>query len=317
MSGLHHSVTTAFGVSGIVKEKGYYKTTDGTRMIRKTKDGRGQTWARYQIAEHCCKNGYPWLDRYHLSKSGHPYVFAEGESYIMTDLINYREADFSDSQEFLAVVKAMAHWHNCARNITFSGEASLHKGRPPISLAETFKIQGEALDTIRKRIRKQSQLSDFDVLFVKHYPSYRERIQKAQQLLENTGYIRRCYKARQMNHICHGGLKEDCLRICNNQVYITKLDQAIIDYQINDLCALIRRREKGQKIMEHSQIIEAYSQVTPLEQEEEVILEAMLLYPAAFVKIVSEYYQKKRKWIPVAMANKMKEILANESSQNF
>jgi len=302
----------AFGVSGIVKEKGYYKTTDGTRMIRKTKDGRGQIWARHYIAEHCIQKGYPWMDKYYLTQNSQPYVFLEGEHYIMTDLIHYREADFFDPQEFFKVVEAVAHWHTCARSISFKGEAFLHKRPFPIPLTDIFRSQGEALDTIRKRIRKQSQLSDFDVLFVKHYPSYRERIQSAQQLLESTGYLRLYHKARQKNHICHGGLKEDCLRIYNDNVYITKLDQATVDYQLSDLCALIRRREKGRKDMKRDQIIKAYSQVNPFEPEEEIILEAMLLYPAAFVKIVTEYYQKKRTWIPASMANKMKEILANE-----
>jgi len=312
MSGLHHSIFKAFGISGIVKEKGYYKTTDDTKMIRKTKDRKTQIWAKYQIVEHCSRTGFPWMEKYYLSKEGQPYVFADGEHYIMTDLIKYREVDLSDIPEFLKTVESLAYWHKCARGIQFNDKASLHKGYSSTPLINIYETHGEALDIIRKRIRKQSKLSDFDVLFVKNYPSYRERIHKAQQLLESTNYLRRCHHARQKNHVCHGGLKEDFLRFHNNQVYITKLDQAVADYQLNDLCALIRRREKKYKDMERCQIINAYNKMTSFEPEEEIILEAMLLYPASFVKIVTEYYQKKRTWIPASMLNKMKEILANE-----
>ena len=310
MSGLHHSVTTAFGVSGIIREKGYYKTMDGTRMIRKTKDGSDQVLARHQIIEHCVQAGYPWMDQHHLSQSGKPCVFAEGENYIMTDLIRYREADFSDPKEFIKIIESVAKWHSCARGVPLT--TSLCKGRPPTPLTEEFKAQGEALDAIRKRIRKQSKWSDFDVLFLKNYPGYREQIQRALKLLESTSYLKRCQKARQMGHICHGGLKEDCIRIQTDRVYITKLDQASIDYQLIDLCGLIRRREKRQKDLERSKILEAYDRILLLEPEEEVIIEAMLLYPLAFIKIVTEYYQKKRTWTPIAMINKMKDILSNE-----
>ena len=40
MSGVHNSLTSAFGVSGLAREKGYYKTSDQAKIIRKTKDGR-------------------------------------------------------------------------------------------------------------------------------------------------------------------------------------------------------------------------------------------------------------------------------------
>ena len=309
MGGLHHSVTSAFAVSGTIREKGYYKTTDGTRTIRKTKDGKGQIWARHQIIEHCIQAGYPWMDRYHLSQSGQPFVVFEGENYVMTDLIRHPEADFSDTQQFMKVIKDTAHWHRSARGISFTHP--LHKGRPSVPLVESFQLQGEVMDAILKRIRKQSPWSDFDVLFLKNYPEYRMRIQKAKQLLESTGYIKRFNAAREMNHICHGGLKEDCLRIGDGKIFVTKLDQAVVDYQLNDLCSLIRRREKGWKNLDRVRIMDVYSQVLPLDSEEEIILEALLLFPLAFVKIVMEYYQKKRSWTPASMTCKMMEVLGD------
>lgn len=304
MSGLHHSVLTAFGISGAVKEKGYYKTS--TKIIRKTKDMREQIMAKHQVFEHC--KGYPWLERYHLSKSGQPYAYANGEHYIMTDLIRYREADFSDSDEFLKIVGSVAQWHRCARNIELS--APLQRGRKPSPLTDTFQKQIELMDSVLKRIRKQSgKYSDFDVLFIKSCPEYRERISKAHTMLTSTGYESRFQTANDRNHICHGGLKEDCIRVSGDLVYITNLESAVVDYQLNDLCALIRRREKLNLMLDRERIIEAYCRVLPIDPEEEIILEAMLLYPQAFVKLVSEYYQKKRTWTPVAMANKMQEVL--------
>ena len=307
MGGLHHSVAIAFNVSGTIREKGYYKTTDGKRVIRKTKDGHRHIRALHEIKNHCKEAGYPWMDQNHLAKNGQPYVLSDKEHYVMTDLIHYREANFADPMEFLKIVEATACRHKAARNIKFSKEAALYVSASP--LTEIIQEQKEHFETIRKRIRKQSKLSDFDVIFVKHYPEYQERILKAQKLLESTGYLKLFREAKEKNHICHNSLKEDCLRIYGDWVYITRLEQATADYQLVDLSNLIRRREKEHKDLKRDKIVEAYSKILFLEREEEIILEAMLLYPSAFIKIVNEYYQKKRSWTPAYMTNKLREAL--------
>jgi len=312
MGGLHHSVTAAFAVSGsVIKEKGYFvikdKTRSGKKMIRRTKDTSEQISARHQILEHCHKAGYPWLDKYYLSNNGQPYVSHDGDNYIMTDLLNYPETDFADQQGFLKLVEALARWHSCARGIKLG--SALNKGRPPAPLSESFTSQEEFLTSLRKRVSKQSKWSDFDVLFLKNFAEYKNRMQKAQNLLNSTNYLTRWQKAAKQSHICHGGLKEDTMLVFEDKFYLTKFDQASIGYQLNDLCDLIRRREKGHGKQDCSLILEAYSNVLPLEADEELIAEAMLLYPFAFIKIVKEYYQKKRSWTPVAMTNKMLEVL--------
>ena len=315
MSSLQHLVAMSFGVSGIVRERGSYKTTDGTREIFKTKDVQGQILARHQIIEHCKKAGFPWMDHYYLTRQGYPCVFADGDNYVMTNRLQCRDTDFSDAAEFLQVIQTIAHWHRSARDVAFKDGAELSLSKNATPLTEIFRAKCEALDVIHKRIRRQSRWSDFDVLFLKNFSGYRERIRKALLMLEGTGYLKRWQNARQMGHICHGRPKEDCLRICekSGEVYITKLDDAAVDYQLTDLWAIIRRKEKADGPTDRSLIARAYSEIIPLEPEEEIILEAMLTYPLAFVKIVTEYYRKKRTWTPVSLSNKISEILSSES----
>ena len=315
MAGLHHSVVSGFTAPNkVVREKGYFKTIDGTKMIRKTKDEYDQIMARFQLINHCIKKGYPFLERYHPSKGGPPFVIQDGEYYVMTSLFSYPEADFTVDAEFLKVVGALAKFHKAARGVVFNGDAFLHKGTPP--LTEIIQADSLALDAIRKRIRKQSKMSDFDVLFVKHFSDYRNRIFRAQQLLENTNYLKYFTNAIKFNHICHGSLKEDCLKVGDKQVYITNLENTKIGYQLDDLCDLIRRRERKAPA-NISIIIDTYSNELPLMPEEEIILEAMLLYPSAFVKISTEYYQKKRSWTPISMINKMQEVVGTISIEQF
>ena len=61
--------------------------------------------------------------------------------------------------------------------------------------------------------------------------------------------------------------------------------------------------------MSRPQIVEAYAKILPLEPDEEKILQAMLLYPIAFTKIVMEYYNKKRTWTPMSLMGRFREVL--------
>jgi spore coat protein I len=225
---------SAFGVQKVFREKGNFRNADSTLLIRKTKDS--QISSRYQLCQHCSKSGYPWLESYYLSRSGKPYVIYEGEYYVMTDLFRHTEADFSDKPEFLRSVSALAGFHKAARGIEIDGKV------PP--LTEEFQIQGIKIDNIRKRIRKQKKLSDFDLMFVKNYSDYRDRIKRAENILESTSYLKREAEAVKRGHICHGALKENCLRVHGNDVYICKFESAHKGYQLRDLADLIRRREK-------------------------------------------------------------------------
>ena len=313
MSGYHHLLAREFGVPSLIKEKGYFVTTDGTRQIRKTKDSPVTITARYQLTLHCMKN-YPWMEKYYLAKNGQPYALTEGDYYIMTDHLPYPEADFSNPSQLAASAESLALWHKSARDISFSDGAFLPHELFP--LTDILQNNITSLGIIRKRIRRQSQLSDFDVLFIKNFDKYKDRIVNALELLKGTNYLKRFENARNMNYICHGSPKENCIRIKDGKAYITKLDNGKINYQLNDLCIFIRRAKKAHDNAQNTgqlkqyEIIEAYNKVLPLEPDEEIILQAMLLYPSAFVKIVFEYYQKKRTWIPVSMLNKMREVLS-------
>ena len=300
MGGLHNSITNAFGVQKVLRDKGNYINSDGTLLIRKTRDM--QISARYQLCRHCSKAGYPWLESYHLSRDGKPYVLHEGEYYVMTDLIKHPEADFSSEDEFLRAVTALASFHKAARGLEIGDKI------PPFT--DELRIQGAKIDDIRKRIRKLKKLSDFDLMYVKNYSDFRDRIKRASQLLESTGYLKREANAFKQGHICHGALKENCLRVNGHDIYMCKFENSYRGYQLKDLAELVRRREKKVANVDIGLVCETYSQVLPLDPEEEVILGAMLLYPVAFVKICSEYYQKKRSWTPVSMANKMQEIIS-------
>ena len=328
MGELSAQVLKGFDVSAkkIVKEKAYYicDTADGLRMIRSTADTAEHIIFQHTIKEHVSEAGYPRTDRFYLcALTGLPYVLSGDERYVMTDFWDYREADFTNPDEFLLIVESVAHWHTCARHINFPATPSSDDLLPtfPIgnqsgisSSVDFFRKQGSALNTVKKKVSKQARLSDFDVMFIKNANSYAQQISDAAALLETTGYAACQERAQQENYICHNTLKEESLRVNDHDIYITQYADASIDYQLNDLCGLIRRygqHENDPAVAGASihQVLAVYNRIIPITQEEIKILYALLLYPYNFIKIVTQYYNKKRTWTPSAIINRMQAVV--------
>ena len=312
-AGLHNAVVNGFGILGKVgREKGCYKVAEGKKWVRKTGDPAAVLWARLQAKTHCAAQGYPWLEQTYTAKDGAPYVFADGAYFEMTDRFLLPEVDLTDQSQFLHAAEALAHWHKACQAVAFTAGAVPRQ--QPKDLTKQSRSDADALQRIRKRLRKCSGLSEFDVLFIKHYDFYAARIQQAGEIFTDTQYEARRQAACARGQLVHGALKEDCMLVeaAQNAVYITKWDNIRHDHPITDLCALFRRRQKkaAPSAEAQAEALAAYQAVVPLNADEVSALTAMLLYPAPFVAIVAEYYQKKRSWTPIALINKMEEVLA-------
>lgn len=309
MNELNASVLKGFGLRAgrIVKEKAYYicDTPNGLRMIHKTPEDGDRIRFQHAIKEHAAQTGYPWVDRYCIAESGLPYTTVAGENYVMTAYFERKEPDFASWPDFARVLEAVARWHRAVRNVAFGEQTKIFMQTTP--LTEVFAKQGAELASIRKRVTRQARLSDFDVLFIKNAGYYTRQVKNALHDLEHTDYAVWCAQAASQRHICHNALKEESLPASGDQVYVTQYTDACVDMQLNDLCGLIRRyaQRAGVNAAPPSAVLEAYDRIEPISSEGVAILHALLQYPYHFIKIVTQYYSKKRTWTPNAITNRM------------
>ena len=314
MGDLNALVLKSFGINAkkVIKEKSYYicDTPDGCRMLAKARESAERIVFQHEIKEHLFNAGFPWIDRYLETPDGNPYVIADGERYVLTPFIECREPDLSGTEDILRMIDAAARWHTHARRISFSGAAFAQS----VPLTETFKKQAGLINSFRKRVNRQTRLSDFDVLFIKHAGAYADKINEAAESLAQSEYGLRHTQALAENHICHNLLKEETMPIGGGQVYITQYSEASTDIQLNDLCALIRRyaQKAGADALPLAKILESYDRAAPITAEDLAVLRALLLYPHQFVNLSVEFYSKKRSWTPNAMINRMSTVIAGK-----
>jgi CotS family spore coat protein len=305
---INAGVFSAFGlnVKKTVREKTFFicDTTDGLLKLARTTEPTERIEQLHTVKEHVAGAGYPGVDRYRVTPMGRPYAQLGGETWTACDYICGREADFESWDDVRRIIGSVRLWHSCARGVEADIAAS-----PPVG--GYFRKKGAELAGIVKRVRRQTRLSDFDVLLIKNIAFYTEQINKAAALLDESDYAARYAQALAEGHVCHHALKEESLDLCEGCVFITHYEEAAFDTQLADIAALVRRHvgRAGNRATKAAYLIEEADKAEPLPEGSVKVLHALLTFPWQFMKITTQYYSKKRTWTPNAIINRMQTVI--------
>jgi len=304
VSALANILPSQFGLSGkAVREKGYFVCKNF--KIYKTSDSFNEIKSRHVLLEEIAKSGFPWTDRIVLSTQKISYVQLGRETYIMTNHVKGAELDLSCKNSVTQAVESLARFHNAARGVTSNIAVA------PSQLEIFNKHTAVAVQALKQINRR---MSDFDVMFIKHAPYYNDLAIRASEALAQTQYKNLLEHAQVNSHVCHNNLKEENLIIENGICYLVHFSGATIDLQLTDLSSFIRRYAlRGSREISVNHILEIYDKISPLPTDAKEIIHALLLYPCTFMKIIAQYYSKKRNWTPVAITSRMNTILEEES----
>ncbi|MCL2404829.1 MAG: hypothetical protein FWC92_04695 [Defluviitaleaceae bacterium] len=318
MEKLSPIVQEAFGIQSrrIKKEKGRYIYEKAGELISIyiTHEPPAAISLQHFIKEHIAAKGFPWTDRFQPITTGQPYIRLGREAYVMVKYPHQRrETDFENEADVLQAFRCLAHLHIAARDIPHTVTQILPPAAP--SMPEIYTRQLSELTIAGKQARRGPRMSDFDVAFIKHAPIYSEIMQESINRLADTSYDKLYTLAINHNAICHNTLKEENLLVTNNATYIINFSEATVDIQLSDVAALIRRYAgRSSKSIHITRMLEAYDTINPLPTGAHDILYALLIFPWAFIKIVTQYYSKKRNWAPGGLISRMDTILAERES---
>jgi len=316
MEKLSPVVQEAFGIHRrrIKREKGRYicDTENGQVSVYIASESPEVIQLQHSLKEHLAEKGFPWTDRYQPAVTGQPFVSIGREVYVMVKYPDeYRETDFDNEAEILQAFRFLAHFHITARDMPYITAPLFHS----LPIQEIFTRQINELAQAGKQARRVPRMSDFDVSFIKHATRYGEIMQDSLNRLSGTDYVKFHSQAAARGAICHNNLKEENLLAAKGDTYIFNFSEVTVDLQLTDLAALIRRyAERSNKLIPINRLLEAYNTVNPLQPGACEILYSLLIFPWAFIKIVNQYYSKRRNWTPGGLINRMDVILAERDS---
>ena len=318
MADIASTLTAYFGITGkVIKERGNYivKTKDGLYKISKTSEHPKAISKRYALLEYLTKGGFCHVDTLFLSRQGLPYINLGRETYVMTRHIKAKETDLNNVNDIKLILESLANFHKAS-----CGGLKLDKNiLPPkaMPLQQNWKKQVVLMENALKQVNRSSRLSDFDMMFLKNYDYFYKKSIEAAEALEKTDYWRMQDLAISQGNICHNALKEENLPIMNNICYITCITDSTQDLQLTDLAYFIRRyARRSDKSLSVLKLLEIYDSQNPLPSSAHDIILAQLTFPSPFIKILRQYYSKKRGWTPIALTSRMNTILEEQPSYN-
>ncbi|MDR0272286.1 MAG: hypothetical protein LBI27_03090 [Clostridiales bacterium] len=310
MGDLSVSLPAYFGYAGVraVKERGCFLISSANAKIHKSNNFPHEICARFTFLKELEASGFPYTDMIIPTVSGVPFVNLGRDIFVMTRHISGREPDFGNLRDISLVIEGLARFHSSARGLKSSKKFSSEP-----SLSTVFAKNISALNSCVKQINRRPRLSDFDVLVLKHADAYVERATLAAEILAQTDYAALHADALANKHICHNALKEETFSILENTCFISHFEETSVDLQLADLVSILRRyARKTSREVSVSQLLEIYSKILPLPSDAKKIIYAQLFFPWPFLKIVSQYYSKKRNFIPAAITSRMEGILKEQ-----
>ena len=294
------------------KTKGFYIIISpaGKYCLKKTNDDFAHLEFQIQIQENLKNSGMANFEKIYLTKDNKPFAEAGGIKYILTDYTDGEEADFDNEEHLDGIIKALAVFH---KNAGVLGESTRYNAQDMRKISRKYYNE---LDSMKKRIDPSKGLSEFDMLFLKNCDYYMNNALTCEKILSGGQYGEKHENAVNKGCICYNLLKKANLIMSDGEAWLASFSGCRRDYYTKDIAALIERYMKYSKSKAFSpeDIINKYSNYSPVDKDDRAIILAELLSPEGFVKIAGEYYSKKRSWVPTSIIFKMEKIISTKAT---
>ena len=164
------------------------------------------------------------------------------------------------------------------------------------------------LAKMRRRNDRRGNYDAIDLLLIRCYDGFMEQAKAAEELLEKGGYRDMVDQAAKEGAFCHNAFKSEALRIHpDGRIFVGNFDKCRRELPLADLAFYLRRcfRKTDGDLAGVWRIVESYGRHCPLSDGELTVLQGMLIYPEKFLRLVNEYYNRRRACVSPAMQERL------------
>jgi CotS family spore coat protein len=293
----------------------YLKTNKGERCLKKINYGPQKLLFVYGAKEHLIKNGFDNVDRYFLNTEGEPYAIVNEDLYTLSEWLGGRECDFHSIDEVRLAAKALARMHEASKGYEPPENSKLKSdlGRWTQLMAKRIK----SFDKMRDMLRKKSNKSDFDVLYLRSMDFYKEIGIKALNCLEASSYYELCAIAERDKSFCHHDYTYHNIVLNDKEdVYVIDFDfckREVRTFDISNFMIKVLKRVNWD-INYARAIIDEYNNVSKLDNDEYKVLFAYLQFPQRYWRLANRYYYNEVNWGQNTFYNKLQGIVNERES---
>lgn len=233
--------------------------------------------------------------------------------YIVMDILDGREASFSNPVEINLCAENIALMHKASKGLREYLKDKYNKDFLEISLKDKFQKAYDELIWMKNLVKSYKYKNEFDELFINNVDKYLFEIQEAQEDLEKSKYDDLRF-AGDTICLCHNDLAYHNFLTKNNEISIIDFDFMTLDLRIMDMGDFILKSIKNVAfdIDKMLTCIKGYENISILKQEEKELLYIIIKFPKDFYTIARDYYYKRKKWNYEVYLNRFNIKLNNE-----
>ena len=279
------------------------RTDRGLRELKKPRGSVENLRLAFCVMEQLQKNGFGNISRFYRALDGEPFYRHDGILYTLEDVMPAEALPEDHTEDFVRGAETLGRMHQAAAGLC-NDAARWDRERLPHLYAK----RRSELAKIRRRNDKRGNYDAIDLLLIRNYDRFMGQVREAEELLQKGGYREAVDRAAKEGAFCHNAYKGEALRVSEKgEIFVGSFDKCGSELPLADLAAYLRRYFKKTEgsAAGVAAMLESYGKHCPLSAADLTILRGMLVYPEKFLRLVNEYYNRRRACVSPAMQERL------------
>ena len=231
-----------------------------------------------------------------------------GTKYILKKWYEGNECDVKRQSDVLKGIHTLAELHkvlHMLKNEEVSDITPINE-----SVISEYNRYNDELKRVRNFMRKRTRKTQFEYDVLARFEEYYGYAEDAYQQLIRSGIYRQEQEAMDKCSICHGAYNYHNIMLMGQETAVVNFDRSGRGPQVIDLYLYIRKvmEKHDWNIQLGHQLLERYDHVKAIEDDELNILRVMLSYPEKYRKLLNQYNNSNKSWIPDKNREKLRII---------
>ena len=281
----------------IKKVKGTYKLLDkGNNLyaLKVVKYDFGHFYFILSAILHLKKNNYNCIPEIIKTKNGELYIKFNEYYAFLSQWIEGRICNYNNDDELEKATLNLANMHIKSKNFLLNKEMN-----PRIywfSWIDIFLTRKNEILDFKNRIKQKANKSEFDLYYMDNLKKQLEIADDSINGLINSNYTSVMERHIKKLEFCHHDYANHNLLIDHrNNIHLIDFDYCILDSHLHDLSSIIIRNMKSGNWNNKkcANIIEKYSSIYPILDEELEVMKYFIMFPQEFWQIgIQKYWEQ-------------------------